>query len=112
MYLIFTQCKSNGTGQICTQWEYNQDIFETTVVTQFDLVCDRKQWLPTIASSYMCGVSIAILKKLLNYFESALKLKNSVVLNAQKNITAGGFKKPLKLRIFHCSLFSHVYLIL
>ena len=81
MYLIFTQCKSNGTGQICTQWEYNQDIFETTVVTQFDLVCDRKQWLPTIASSYMCGVSIAILKKLLNYFESALKLKNSVVLN-------------------------------
>ena len=100
MYLIFTQCKSNGTGQICTQWEYNQDIFETTVVTQFDLVCDRKQWLPTIASSYMCGVSIAILKKLLNYFEKTLKLKNSVVLIAEKKHNSWRFQKTTEIAYF------------
>ena len=61
--LNFFQCPSSQDVQICNQWKYDSSIFESTVVTEFDLVCNRAQLLPTIASSYMIGVSKVILSR-------------------------------------------------
>lgn len=41
----------------CAKWQFDTSVFSSTVVTQFDLVCQRSALIPTIASSYMAGVS-------------------------------------------------------
>lgn len=49
--------KVGGKLEKCKEWNYTQDVFKETLVTDFNLVCDRSYLLPTIASSYMAGVS-------------------------------------------------------
>ena len=55
-------------GRQCVTWAYETDLFNSTVVTQFDLVCENAKLLPTIASSYMSGVRLFKLKVSIQHF--------------------------------------------
>ena len=49
----------NGTLEIpCTSWKYDTSVMKSSVVTEYDLVCDKLPLLSTITSSYMGGVRI------------------------------------------------------
>ncbi len=50
-------CPSAPDG--CSSIAYDEGVMRETLVTDFDLVCDRLPLLPTIGSSYMSGVVIA-----------------------------------------------------
>ncbi|GAB6030976.1 hypothetical protein CHUAL_007799 [Chamberlinius hualienensis] len=40
----------------CTSWKYDHSSFETTVVTQWDLVCSKAPLASTVQATYMVGV--------------------------------------------------------
>merc|ERR1712223_2288318 len=80
------QCPSSQDVQICNQWKYDSSIFESTVVTEFDLVCNRAQLLPTIASSYMSGIVVTII--LMGIFSDHYGRKKIIVLMSLIHITA------------------------
>ena len=50
-----------STSASCSKWVYDDSVFADTIVTEWDLVCDRLPMLPAVASSYMAGVSGLIL---------------------------------------------------
>ena len=102
--LNFFQCPSSQDVQICNQWKYDSSIFESTVVTEFDLVCNRAQLLPTIASSYMIGVSKVILSRE-KYIKTAIKFQIR-----HKYLTSIYFPQKFKFFFSHFNnLFQPVY---
>ncbi|XP_064613633.1 organic cation transporter protein-like [Liolophura sinensis] len=42
----------------CEQWVYDQSIFQTTIVTQMDLVCDKKSYRSRAQMAFMGGVLV------------------------------------------------------
>lgn len=58
--LLQDQCKFpyKGRNVSCQSFSFETTPFEETIVTDFNLVCDRLSLLPLIASSYMAGVVV------------------------------------------------------
>ena len=51
----------NGEQLPCRHWTYDTSVFASTVVTEWDLVCD-KEYLPVIAQAvFMCGTLVQVL---------------------------------------------------
>ena len=61
----------------CNGWIYDKSIFTDTIVTEWDLVCDRLVLLPTSASSYMAGVNII---NAIKYLQDCIFCPNSSFL--------------------------------
>jgi hypothetical protein len=45
----------------CRAWIYDDSVFSSTTVTQFDLVCHRKHLVATIQATYMVGIFVGSL---------------------------------------------------
>ncbi|XP_075227507.1 organic cation transporter protein-like [Lycorma delicatula] len=50
-------CKRKD-GNFCDVWDYDRTIFTETIITQWDLVCDKKHLVPLTQTSFMFGVLI------------------------------------------------------
>lgn len=48
------QCFANGTK--CTEWEYDRSVFEETIITEWNLICDRAQLANVAQTIFMFGV--------------------------------------------------------
>ncbi|XP_037794722.1 organic cation transporter protein-like isoform X2 [Penaeus monodon] len=46
----------NETTAACDKWTYDHSIYESTVVEEWDLVCDNKYLMSTVQSTFMAGV--------------------------------------------------------
>ncbi|KMQ90895.1 organic cation transporter protein [Lasius niger] len=46
----------NGTETKCTEWEYDRRIFPETIISQWNLVCDRTHYANIQQSILMFGV--------------------------------------------------------
>ncbi|CAG2067716.1 unnamed protein product, partial [Timema podura] len=46
----------NGTDSPCTAWEYDRSVFTETIVTEWNLVCDRHQLANVAQTVFMFGV--------------------------------------------------------
>merc|ERR1719186_1213997 len=53
--------QTNGTSEWCRKFTYNTSIMHNTLVTEWDLVCEKKALLPTLTSTYMVGIVLSIL---------------------------------------------------
>lgn len=53
--------QTNNDTTWCSEFTYNTSIMYTTLVSQWDLVCERKALLPTLTSTYMVGIVLSIL---------------------------------------------------
>lgn len=42
----------------CEEWEYDRSVFQETIVTQWDLVCDRKQLANVAQTVFMFGILV------------------------------------------------------
>ena len=51
----------NGDRLLCKHWTYDTSVFKSTLVTEWDLVCD-KEYLPVIAQTvFLCGTLVQVL---------------------------------------------------
>ncbi|CAG2100137.1 unnamed protein product [Medioppia subpectinata] len=51
-----TKChKYLNPNESCTHWEYNRTQFHKTIITEFDLVCDRANYAPLTQSCFIMG---------------------------------------------------------
>jgi len=53
-----SKCKIPNDDSKCDKWVYDSSVFMDTIVTEWDLVCERLALLPTVSSSYMAGVVV------------------------------------------------------
>ncbi|CAL8312568.1 unnamed protein product [Lota lota] len=52
----------NASNHSCRGgWEYNTDVFHSTVVTEWDLVCENARFNTIVCSIYMCGPLVGAL---------------------------------------------------
>ncbi|CAG2100136.1 unnamed protein product [Medioppia subpectinata] len=55
-----TKChKYNNPNESCTHWEYNRTQFRKTIITEFDLVCDRANFASLTQSCFMLGYVVS-----------------------------------------------------
>ena len=52
---------TTASGKTCAAYSFGTSVMRDSVVTDYDLVCDRLPLLPVIGSSYMAGIMIASL---------------------------------------------------
>ncbi|KAL8575145.1 hypothetical protein ACOMHN_055138 [Nucella lapillus] len=45
----------------CKEWVYNTSEMETSVITQFDLVCDRKAFRAHLNMGYLVGIAVSLI---------------------------------------------------
>ncbi|XP_066955531.1 organic cation transporter protein-like [Macrobrachium rosenbergii] len=57
-YLIQNVTTGNVTEEQCTSWDFDKSTFESTVTSEFDLVCDWKFLRATYQSVYMFGILV------------------------------------------------------
>ncbi|PNF38331.1 Organic cation transporter protein [Cryptotermes secundus] len=49
---------SNHSTVACVDWEYDRSVFRETIVTQWDLVCDRRQLANVAQTVFMFGILV------------------------------------------------------
>ncbi|KAG7167516.1 Solute carrier family 22 member 6-B-like [Homarus americanus] len=47
---------TNVSTNTCHDWDYNHTVYKTTVVEEWDLVCDERYLTSVVQSTYMAGV--------------------------------------------------------
>ena len=65
LFQVFNSSCPSGDSSQCNDIKFDDDVMSRTVVTSFGLVCDRIPLVPTVASSYIAGVSLEC-----HYFET------------------------------------------
>lgn len=44
----------------CRRWHYDKSVFDATIVSKFNLVCDRQWLIATATSVYMAGLMVGV----------------------------------------------------
>lgn len=52
---------ANTTTAYCDSWVFDQSVFQSTLVSEFSLVCDRRWMMATVQASYMSGLLVGSL---------------------------------------------------
>ncbi|OXA43588.1 solute carrier family 22 member 6-B [Folsomia candida] len=53
--IAYVQGSNSDETKTCAKWNYDNSIYSSTIVTEFDLVCGRRYLAATIQSTYMIG---------------------------------------------------------
>ncbi|CAG2118571.1 unnamed protein product, partial [Medioppia subpectinata] len=48
-----------NSSELCTEWQYNRNDFHKSIITEFDLVCDRSNYASLTQSFYMLGYLVS-----------------------------------------------------